>query len=73
MYNDKRIRVTGRNHFEKLSPKAHLLVLAKKQPLVKHSIASAYEASRFPYFLDRATTRTVSVTTERRPRKNLTA
>jgi len=48
-------------------------VLAKKQPLVKHSIASAYVASRFPYFLERATTRTVSVKTERRPRKNLTA
>lgn len=48
-------------------------MLAKKQPLVKHSIARAYVASRFPYFLERATTRTVSVKTERRPRKNLTA
>lgn len=48
-------------------------MLAKKQPLVKQSIASVYEASRFPYFLERATISTVSVATERKPRKILTA
>lgn len=48
-------------------------MLAKKQPLVKQSIASVYEASRFPYFRERATTSTVSEATERRPRKSLTA
>lgn len=53
--------------------KANLLVLAKKQPLAKHSIANVYEARRFPYFLERATTRAASAMTERIPRKILTA
>lgn len=48
-------------------------MLAKKQPLVKQSIASVYEARRFPYFLERATTRAASAMTERTPRKILTA
>lgn len=48
------------------------LVLAKKQPLVKHSMASVYEARRFPYFRERATTRAASVMTDKRPRKILT-
>lgn len=53
--------------------KSYLLVLEKKQPLVKHSMARVYEARRFPYFLERATTRAASVITDIRPRNILTA
>lgn len=52
--------------------KSPLLVLAKKQPLVRQSIAKAYKPSLFPYFLERATTRAVSVIVEIMPRKSLT-
>ena len=44
-------------------------MLAKKQPLVKQSIASVDEASRSPYFLERATTSMIYVVTKRILRK----
>lgn len=47
-------------------------MLAKKQPLARQSIAKAYKPSLFPYFLERATTRAVSVIVEIMPRKSLT-
>lgn len=47
-------------------------MLAKKQPLVRQSIAKVYKPSLFPYFLERATTRAVSVIVEIMPRKSLT-
>ena len=59
-------------HLGKAS-KVNLLVLEKKQPLVRQSIASAYEARRLPYFLERATTRVASATTEMSPMNSLTA
>jgi hypothetical protein len=48
------------------------LVLARKHPLVKHSISRMQQASLFPYFLEIATTRIVSVVVEIRLRKSLT-
>jgi hypothetical protein len=47
------------------------LVLARKHPLVKHSISRMQQASLFSYFLEIATTRIVSVIVEIRPRKSL--
>jgi hypothetical protein len=47
-------------------------VLARKHPLVKHGISRMQQAILFPYFLEIATTRIVSVIVEIRPRKSLT-